>query len=94
MAIITVKGKDETELNVYESGISSVNDYTITVDGTKYNDADSYMLQSSSDEEMVYKFYIRGLSNGAHNIKLNIKSPCLLKLTFRKNELINLEQID
>ena len=25
---------------------------------------------------------------------LNIKSPCLLKLTFRKNELINLEQID
>ena len=25
---------------------------------------------------------------------LNIKSPCLLKLTFRENELINLEQID
>lgn len=25
---------------------------------------------------------------------LNIKSPCLLKLIFRKNELINLEQID
>lgn len=25
---------------------------------------------------------------------LNIKSPCLLKLTFRKKELINLEQID
>ncbi len=25
---------------------------------------------------------------------LNIKSPCLLKLTFRKNELLNLEQID
>ena len=28
------------------------------------------------------------------NAILNIKSPCLLKLTFRKNELINLEQID
>ena len=28
------------------------------------------------------------------NTVLNIKSPCLLKLTFRKNELINLEQID
>ena len=28
------------------------------------------------------------------NTILNIKSPCLLKLTFRKNELINLEQID
>lgn len=25
---------------------------------------------------------------------LNIKSPCLLKLTFRDNELINIEQID
>ena len=25
---------------------------------------------------------------------LNIKPPCLLKLTFRKNELLNLEQID
>ena len=25
---------------------------------------------------------------------LNIKSPCLLKLTFRRDELINLEQID
>ena len=25
---------------------------------------------------------------------LNVKSPCLLKLTFRKNELIDLEQID
>ena len=25
---------------------------------------------------------------------LNIKSPCVLKLTFRKDELINLEQID
>ena len=28
------------------------------------------------------------------NTILNIKSPCLLKLTFKKNELINLEQID
>ena len=28
------------------------------------------------------------------NTILNIKSPCLLKLTFRKNELNNLEQID
>ena len=28
------------------------------------------------------------------NTILNIKSPCLLKFTFRKNELINLEQID
>ena len=28
------------------------------------------------------------------NTILNIKSSCLLKLTFRKNELINLEQID
>ena len=28
------------------------------------------------------------------NTILNIKSPCLLKLTFRKNELINVEQID
>ena len=28
------------------------------------------------------------------NIILNIKSPCLLKLTFRKNKLIDLEQID
>ena len=28
------------------------------------------------------------------NTILNIKSPCLLKLTFRKNKLINLEQID
>ena len=28
------------------------------------------------------------------NLILNIKSPCLLKLAFRKNELINLEQID
>ena len=28
------------------------------------------------------------------NTILNIKSPCLLKLTFRKNELIDLEQID
>ena len=34
--------------------------------------------------ELVYK----------KNTILNIKSPCLLKLTFRKNELINLEQID
>ena len=25
---------------------------------------------------------------------LDIKSPCLLKLTFVKNELVNLEQID
>lgn len=25
---------------------------------------------------------------------LNIKSPCLLKLTFKENELIDLEQID
>ena len=28
------------------------------------------------------------------NIILNIKSPCLLKLIFRKNELIDLKQID
>lgn len=28
------------------------------------------------------------------NLTLNIKSPCLLKLTFRKNKLTNLEQID
>ncbi len=28
------------------------------------------------------------------NTILNIKSPCLLRLTFRKNELIDLEQID
>ena len=28
------------------------------------------------------------------NTILSIKSPCLLKLTFRKNELINLQQID
>ena len=28
------------------------------------------------------------------NTILNIKSPCLLKLTFRKNKLISLEQID
>ena len=28
------------------------------------------------------------------NIILNIKSPCLLKLTFRENKLIDLEQID
>ena len=27
------------------------------------------------------------------NLILNIKSPCLLKLTFKKNKLINLEQI-
>jgi broad specificity phosphatase PhoE len=27
------------------------------------------------------------------NTILNIKSPCLLKLTFRKNELVNIEQI-
>lgn len=29
-----------------------------------------------------------------NNTILNIKSPCLLKLTFRKNKLINLQQID
>ena len=29
-----------------------------------------------------------------NNTILNIKSPCLLKLTFKKNKLINLEQID
>ena len=28
-----------------------------------------------------------------NNTVLNITSPCLLKMTFRKNELINLEQI-
>ena len=28
------------------------------------------------------------------NTILDIKSPCLLKLTFRKDELIKLEQID
>ena len=33
--------------------------------------------------ELIYK----------ENTVLNIKSPCLLKLIFRKNELINLEQI-
>lgn len=26
--------------------------------------------------------------------KLNVTSPCILKLTFRKNELVNLEQIN
>ena len=29
-----------------------------------------------------------------NNTILNIKSPCLLKLTFKKNKLINLQQID
>ncbi len=38
----------------------------------------------NEDVKLVYK----------ENLILNIKSPCLLKLTFRKNELINLEQID
>ena len=28
-----------------------------------------------------------------NNLVLDITSPCLLKMTFRKNELINLEQI-
>ena len=28
-----------------------------------------------------------------NNTVLDITSPCLLKMTFRKNELVNLEQI-
>ncbi len=48
------------------------------------------------------KFFLLNWCTVNENVKLvynknkilNIKSPCLLKLTFRKNELINLEQID
>ena len=47
------------------------------------------------------KFFLLNWCTVNKNVKLvynkkilNIKSPCLLKLTFRKNELINLEQID
>ena len=48
------------------------------------------------------KFFLLNWCKVNENVKLvykddlilNIKSPCLLKLTFRKNELINLEQID
>ena len=36
----------------------------------------------NEDVKLVYK-----------NIVLDITSPCLLKLTFRKNELVDLEQI-
>ena len=36
----------------------------------------------NEDVKLVYK-----------NIVLDITSPCLLKLTFRENELLNLEQI-
>lgn len=48
------------------------------------------------------KFFLLNWCNVNDDVKLvynnqkilNIKSPCLLKLTFRKNELINLEQIN
>ena len=48
------------------------------------------------------KFFLLNFCIVNENIKLvykedtilNIKSPCLLKLTFRKNELIDLEQLD
>ena len=48
------------------------------------------------------KFFLLNWCEVNENVKLvynkklilNIKSPCLLKLTFRKNKLINLEQID
>ena len=47
------------------------------------------------------KFFLLNWCTVNKNVKLvynkkilNIKSPCLLKLTFKKNELINLEQID
>lgn len=48
------------------------------------------------------KFFLLNWCEVNENVKLvydddlilDIKSPCLLKLTFRKNELINLEQID
>ena len=36
----------------------------------------------NEDVKLIYK-----------NTVLNITSPCLLKMTFKKNELINLEQI-
>lgn len=50
---------------------------------------------------MKYKFFLLNWCTVNENVELvynkntilNIKSPCLLKLTFRKNELINLEQI-
>lgn len=48
------------------------------------------------------KFFLLNWCNVNEDVKLvynkklilNIKSPCLLKLTFRDNELINIEQID
>ena len=48
------------------------------------------------------KFFLLNWCNVNKNVKLvynentilNIKSPCLLKLTFREKKLINLEQID
>jgi len=48
------------------------------------------------------KFFLLNWCTVNENVKLvynnekilNIKSPCLLKLTFRENELIDLEQID
>lgn len=48
------------------------------------------------------KFFLLNWCTVNENVKLvynnekilNIKSPCMLKLTFRKNELLNLEQID
>lgn len=48
------------------------------------------------------KFFLLNWCTVNENIKLvynnekilNIKSPCLLKLTFRKNKLVDLEQID
>ena len=40
------------------------------------------------------KFFLLNWCTVNENIILNIKSPCLLKLTFRKDELIDLEQID
>ena len=36
----------------------------------------------NEDVKLIYK-----------NTVLNITSPCLLKMTFRKNDLVNLEQI-
>ena len=41
------------------------------------------------------KLYITNCVTILENIYivLNITSPCLLKMTFRKNELVNLEQI-
>ena len=46
------------------------------------------------------KFYLlnyckvnKNLNLEYKNVELNIESPCLLKLTFRESELVNLEQI-